>query len=77
MKFLYIFSDWVPFPRSEYGGLIVALASSDEECMDLLVKAGECYDKTFNHLMPDAVKNAHKFETTDRTESRIISLFRT
>lgn len=37
-KYLYIVKWWEPFPRSEYGGLIIVVARDDAECIEILNK---------------------------------------
>ena len=37
MKSLYIVDYWVPFPQSEYGGLVNLIAESDTEAFELCV----------------------------------------
>lgn len=73
---LYILDDWVPFPASEYGGLIVVIASSDEECLALLNEEGYYRDKypaTMN-----VVKKSQKFELANLTvEKGVMASFRT
>jgi len=36
MKYLYIVDYWVPFPSSEYGGVINVIAENDIECRPLI-----------------------------------------
>ena len=35
-SYLYIIDYWLPFPQSEYGGLVNVIASSDDEAFALL-----------------------------------------
>ena len=35
-KFLYTVDHFIPFPRSEYGGMWVVVAQNDDECFDLI-----------------------------------------
>ena len=35
MKSLYIVDYWVPFPQSEYGGVVNLIAGSDAEAFEL------------------------------------------
>ena len=41
MKNLYIVDYWVPFPTSEYGGMITLIASNDSEAFELLAEQSE------------------------------------
>jgi hypothetical protein len=36
-KHLYLVNYWVPFPSSEYGGLIAIVAENDNQCHDILI----------------------------------------
>jgi hypothetical protein len=36
MSYLYTFNYWVPFPRSEYGGLFVVIAASKQDCLAVI-----------------------------------------
>lgn len=76
MKALYIVDYWVPFPSSEYGGLINLIAESDTEAFAIL--SGERqYDATYiDRIMPNVV-NAQKFSLIDEYESGIIDSFTT
>ena len=43
MKTLYIIDYWVPFPSSEYGGIVNVIAGDDQECFDILQKERDEY----------------------------------
>ena len=74
MKNLYIVDYWVPFPQSEYGGIINVIAETDSEVFDLL-SADESFNKTYiSRIMPN-VKKAQKFPLMDGHESGIIEAF--
>lgn len=76
MKSLYIVDYWVPFPSSEYGGVISLIAESDTEAFELLSQAG-FYDENYvDRIMPNVV-NAQKFKLADEYESGIIDSFTT
>lgn len=76
MKSLYIVDYWVPFPSSEYGGVINLIAESDTEAFELLSQAG-FYDENYvDRIMPNVV-NAQKFKLADEYESGIIDSFTT
>ena len=74
MKNLYIVDYWVPFPQSEYGGIINVIAETESEVFELL--AGEDqFDTTYiSRIMPN-VKKAQKFPLVDEYESGIIEAF--
>jgi len=76
MKSLYIVDYWVPFPSSEYGGLINLIAETDMEAFQILSEE-ESFDETYGHLIMEKVINAQKFKLTDEYESGIIDVFTT
>lgn len=73
MKFLYVVDYWVPFPSSEYGGVINVIAKNDVECHDLLLGVG--HDDTYDNLIMAAVSRAVRFGLVDAEESRIVGEF--
>jgi len=76
MKSLYIVDYWVPFPSSEYGGVINLIAENDTEAFQLLTNE-ESFDEQYQNLiMPNVVK-AQKFKLVDDYESGIIDAFTT
>ena len=76
MKNLYIVDYWVPFPQSEYGGIINVIAETESEVFELL--AGEDqFDTTYiSRIMPNVVK-AQKFPLVGEHQSTIIESFTT
>mgnify|MGYP006285822833 CR=1 FL=1 len=76
MKSLYIVDYWVPFPSSEYGGVISLIAENDTEAFELLSNENG-FDETYqDRIMPNVVK-AQKFALVDDYESGIIDAFTT
>jgi hypothetical protein len=76
MKSLYIVDYWVPFPSSEYGGIINIIAKDDTECFDLLSEFPNV-DKSYDDRMMANIVKAPKFALADDEESRIIDAFLT
>jgi len=76
MKSLYIVDYWVPFPSSEYGGVINLIAENDTEAFELLANEEGFDDRYQNLIMPNIVK-AQKFSLVDDYESGIIDAFTT
>ena len=76
-KYLYIIDYWVPFPQSEYGGLVNVIASNDQECFNLLSETDEFIisSKEYINFMMENIINAQKFKLTDDYESGIIEVF--
>ena len=76
MKSLYIVDYWVPFPSSEYGGVISLIAENDTEAFELLANEDGFDEKYQSLIMPNVVK-AQKFALVDEYESGIIDAFTT
>lgn len=77
MKYLYIIDYWVPFPSSEYGGVINVIAENDNECHDLLLEWDNDCNSEYNNLIMQNVTKAPKFALANEEESRIIDSFTT
>ena len=77
MKRLYIVDYWVPFPQSEYGGIINLIAEDDEEAFDLLNDEEELNLPGFERNLMENVRKAQKFSLVDEYESGIIEAFTT
>ena len=76
MKSLYIVDYWVPFPSSEYGGLINLIAENDTEAFTLLSQE-QSFDEKYTHLIMAKVVSAQKFTLQDDYESGILEAFTT
>ena len=76
MKYLYIVDYWVPFPSSEYGGLINLIAENDTEAFSILSQEGSYDERYVDKIMPNVV-SAQKFKLSDEYESGIIDSFTT
>ena len=76
MKSLYIVDYWVPFPCSEYGGVVNVIAESDNEAFSLLSEENGFDDLYQDRIMPNIIR-AQKFKLQDDYESGIIEAFTT
>jgi len=76
MKYLYIVDYWVPFPSSEYGGLVNLIAESDTEAFSILSQEEQFDDRYQNKIM-ERIVNAQKFALQDDYESGILEAFTT
>jgi hypothetical protein len=76
MKFLYLVDFWVPFPSSEYGGIVSLIAENDMEAFSILSQEDQYDERYVNLIMPNVV-NAQKFALVDEYESGIIDSFTT
>ncbi len=75
MKYLYLVDYWVPFPSSEYGGVINVIAENDNECHALLLSwRSDCDDAHDSRIM-ERVVNAQKFALMNEEESEVINAF--
>lgn len=76
MKSLYIVDYWVPFPSSEYGGLINLIAENDTEAFQILAEE-QSFDAQYTDRIMERVVNAQKFALQDDYESGILEAFTT
>jgi succinate dehydrogenase flavin-adding protein (antitoxin of CptAB toxin-antitoxin module) len=76
MKYLYIVDYWVPFPSSEYGGLINLISESDTEAFEILAQEKQFDDRYTDRIM-ERVVNSQKFKLADDYESGILEAFTT
>ena len=77
MKFIYLVDYWIPFPSSEYGGVISVIAEDDNDCHDVLLKWRDEYYHTHDNRIMERVVNAHKFALANDEESRVVDSFTT
>ena len=77
MKSIYLVDYWVPFPSSEYGGMISVIAEDDKECFDLLSEFPN-FDESYDDRMMGNIVKAPKFAlANDDEESRVVDAFLT
>ena len=74
VQYLYIIDYWVPFPQSEYGGVISLIAESDSEAYDLIINEEQFPDK-FNNRIKPAISSAKKLTLGIEYKSSIIDAF--
>ena len=75
MKYLYLVDYWVPFPSSEYGGIVAVVAENDNECHDVLMNwRDECEDQYDSNIMGNVVK-AQKFPLANEHASVVVENF--
>jgi hypothetical protein len=80
MKYLYIVDYWVPFPSSEYGGVINVIAESNEDCHEVLMNWREELDSPHDGRIMEYVTKALRFQLSDSysiEESRVVDSFTT
>ena len=76
MKYLYLVDYWVPFPSSEYGGIINVIAENDVECHDILRDSNDYKIRYHQKIMGREVA-APRFALVGEEESRIVESFTT
>ena len=74
MKNLYIVDYWVPFPQSEYGGIINVIAESESEVFELLAGEEQFNKAYISRIMPN-IKKAQTLPLEKDYESGIIEAF--
>jgi hypothetical protein len=77
MKYLYLVDYWVPFPSSEYGGLITLVAEDDIECHRVLLNWRDECDSKYDNLIMEKVTLARCFALAKDEESGIVETFTT
>jgi len=77
-KFMYIVNHYIPFPRSEYGGIWNVVATDDEECFDLIVDEDDGLNDDYYSHLRENIMNASVFElANDNVASGIVEQFTT
>lgn len=76
MKYLYLVDYWVPFPSSEYGGLVTLIAKNDTEAFEIL-STEEQFDERYVDRIMERIVNSQKFALVDDYESGILEAFTT
>ena len=74
MKQLYIVDYWIPFPQSEYGGVVNVIAEDDSEAFELLANEEQFNEDYVDLIMPNVIK-ATKLKLSDDYQSGIIDAF--
>ena len=76
-KFLYIVEHFIPFPRSEYGGLWNVVAENDDECFDIITESdGEFNQQYYSNLRENILK-ARTFALAEDIDSCLVEEFTT
>ena len=76
MKTLYVLNYWVDFPRSEYGGLVVVVASNDAEC-ESLIRASFNVDEKWDDNLKVEIEGSQRFQVPTDTTSEVVAGFTT
>ena len=73
--YLYIVDYWVPFPQSEYGGVINVIAENDGHCHSLLIGEESFQHEGFNDRIMEAIVRSQKLKLSDDYQPGIIEAF--
>lgn len=78
---IYIFNYWVPFPSSEYGGMIVAVGNSTKEVEQMLLSDGSPFEWDAKHhkqRLKEAIDKSVIISTDQKFDGpQVISSFTT
>ena len=77
MKNLYLVDYWVPFPSSEYGGMVAVIAEDDNECYDVLLDWRDELESKYDSNIISQVKRAPKVAVVNEEKSRVVEAFTT
>jgi hypothetical protein len=72
---LYIFNYWLPFPKSEYGGLIAITANDIKECIDIARQLDYDNTQTVDDDIKREILSGEVFELKHNTTARIVDAF--
>lgn len=77
-KYLYIIDYWVPFPQSEYGGMITLIAEDDTDAFGIISNEEQLnsYEGYTSKIM-EKILTAQKFELVEDYQSGILEVFTT
>lgn len=68
-KSLYIIDYWVPFPQSEYGGIITLIADDDSDAFNILSEEESIKQyEEYNHLIMQKILTSQKFKLSSDYE---------
>lgn len=74
-KFLYLIDFWVPWPTSEYSGLLAVIGENDNEVHDILLNWRDDYLEKYDGLIMEKVVKAQVFPLVENEESRVVEAF--
>ncbi len=71
MKYLYLVNYWVPFPSSEYGGLIAVVAENDNQCHDILIDWRDECESSYDDRIQENVYKATRLMLSNEEDEEI------
>jgi hypothetical protein len=76
-KFLYLVDFWVPFPMSEYSGLLAVIGKDDNEVHNVLLEWRDDYLEKYDNLIMQSVVDSQRLALVENEESRVVEAFTT
>lgn len=76
-KFLYIVDHFIPFPRSEYGGIWNIIAETDEECFNIITEEDDGLNDDYYNRLRENILKAPTYALAENIESGIVEQFTT
>tara|TARA_B100002019_G_scaffold288733_1_gene302903 strand:+ start:1009 stop:1245 length:237 start_codon:yes stop_codon:yes gene_type:complete len=76
-KYFYTVDHFIPFPRSEYGGMWVVVAENDEECFDLITAEDEGMNDDYYGRLRENIMKAPTYALSENLDSGIVEQFTT
>ncbi|ADO97401.1 hypothetical protein SSM2_059 [Synechococcus phage S-SM2] len=76
-KFLYVVDHFIPFPRSEYGGIWNVVAENDDECFDLITAEDDGLNDDYYNRLRENIMKAPTYALAENPESEIVEQFTT
>lgn len=68
-RYVYIVDYWVPFPTSEYGGLLIYVAETDDQAVNMIIEDTSDYRKErypdFEERIRSCVEEAEKIPAAE------------
>ena len=71
MKYLYLVNYWIPFPSSEYGGLIAVVAENDNQCHDVLIDWRDECESSYDDRIQENVYKATRLMLSNEEDEEI------
>ena len=68
---------FIPFPRSEYGGIWNVVAKSDEECFDLIATEDDGLNDDYYNRLRENILKAPTYALSENLDSGIVEQFTT
>tara|TARA_A200000159_G_C6990589_1_gene201485 strand:+ start:158 stop:394 length:237 start_codon:yes stop_codon:yes gene_type:complete len=76
-KYLYIVDHFIPFPRSEYGGIWNVIAKDHEECFDLIANEDDGLNTDCYTHLRENINKASAIVIGEERPSGIVEQFTT